>query len=84
MTTHMTSRDFNQDTGGAKRAAQAGPVYITDRGRPAYVLMTFETYQQLTKQGPSIVELLSSTPGIGDVEFDAPRSGDLPRPAPLD
>ena len=32
--TTISSRDFNQDTSGAKKAAQAGPVYITDRGRP--------------------------------------------------
>ena len=30
--TTMSSRDFNQDTSGAKRAAKEGPVFITDRG----------------------------------------------------
>ena len=40
--TLITSRAFNQDTGGAKRAAEHGPVYVTDRGRPAHVLLTFE------------------------------------------
>ena len=34
MATRMSSREFNQDTSGAKRAAEHGPVYITDRGRP--------------------------------------------------
>ena len=37
-TTTYTSREFNQDAGGAKRAAEEGPVYITDRGRPAHSL----------------------------------------------
>ena len=32
MTTQMSSRQFNQDTSGAKKAAENGPVYITDRG----------------------------------------------------
>ena len=34
--TTMTSREFNQDAGGAKKAAEKGPVIITDRGRPAH------------------------------------------------
>jgi antitoxin (DNA-binding transcriptional repressor) of toxin-antitoxin stability system len=32
--TTLTSREFNQDTSGAKKAARRGPVFITDRGRP--------------------------------------------------
>lgn len=31
--TTLSSRDFNPHTSGAKKAAQQGPVYITDRGR---------------------------------------------------
>jgi len=30
--TTLSSREFNQDTSGAKKAAQLGPVIITDRG----------------------------------------------------
>ena len=45
--TQITSREFNQDTSRAKKAAEAGPVYITDRGRPAHVLLTFDAYEQL-------------------------------------
>ncbi len=41
----MTSREFNQHTGHAKAAADHGPVIITDRGRPAYVLSTYKDYQ---------------------------------------
>ena len=37
--TTISSRDFNQDVSKAKRAAEAGPVVITDRGRPAFVLL---------------------------------------------
>lgn len=46
--TSLSSREFNQDTGRAKRAAKNGPVFITDRGRPAHVLLTIEDYQRLT------------------------------------
>lgn len=38
MTAFFTSRRFNQDNAGAKRAAEDGPVYVTDRGRPSNVL----------------------------------------------
>ncbi len=38
--TTLSSRQFNQDTSGAKKAANRGPVFITDRGRPAHVLLT--------------------------------------------
>lgn len=80
----MTSREFNQDTGGAKKAAQDGPVYITDRGKPAHVLMTFDDYVKLSGNGKSIVELLSMPPGIGDIEFDIPKDRSLAQPATFD
>ena len=40
--TTVSSREFNQDTGRAKIAARSGPVFITDRGRPAHVLQSGE------------------------------------------
>ncbi|TWB37677.1 hypothetical protein FBZ90_114166 [Nitrospirillum pindoramense] len=55
----MSSRDFNQDVGGAKRAALSEPVFITDRGKPTHVLMNFETFLRLTGDGQSIVDLLA-------------------------
>ncbi len=84
MATRMTSREFNHDTGGAKRAAQTGPVYITDRGRPSHVLMTFEDYSSLAAQHPTIVELLSLPVGIEDVHFEIPIPPDVAEPAHLD
>ena len=76
-TTAITSREFNQDTGNAKKAAELGPVFITDRGRPAHVLLSFAEYQRLTGGASKIADLLSM-PGVEDVEFDAPRSRELP------
>jgi prevent-host-death family protein len=49
--TRLSSREFNQDTGRAKNAARSGPVFITDRGRPAHVLLTFEDYERLSHSG---------------------------------
>jgi prevent-host-death family protein len=79
----FSSREFNQHTARVKRAAAEGPVYITDRGEPAHVLLTFEHYQQLTGHDRSIVDLLSRTPGVGEVEFDPPRRTGAARPADL-
>jgi len=80
----MTSREFNQDTGGAKKAAEDGPVYITDRGKPAHVLLTFEDYARLSDNGKSLVDLLSATPGVGDIDFEIPKFEDLAEPATFD
>lgn len=48
--TTLSSREFNQGASEAKRAANNGPVFITDRGKPAHVLLNFDDYQRLTKQ----------------------------------
>ncbi|EPZ16682.1 prevent-host-death protein [Thauera terpenica 58Eu] len=77
--TTLTSREFNQGASEAKRAANKGPVFITDRGRPAHVLMSFEDYQRLTKQRRNIADALAM-PGIADIEFDPPRVTIKPRP----
>lgn len=71
--TTLSSREFNQDTARAKKAASQGPVFITDRGRPAHVLLTMERYQELSGPTTSIVHLLAM-PGAGDIDFDPPRA----------
>lgn len=80
--TTLSSREFNQDSSGAKKAAQNGPVFITDRGRPAHVLLTIEENQKLTSGTASITDLLAMS-GIEDIEFKVPRAGKLYRPADL-
>jgi len=74
MTTKISSREFNQDISRAKRAADRGPVVITDRGKPAYVLMSHDAYRRLVGKTPSIRDLLGQ-PGAEDIEFDPPRFG---------
>ena len=71
--TTVTSRTFNQDVAGTKRAALSGPVFITDRGKPAHVLLSIEDYRRLSGQRRSLVEALSM-PGLADIEFDPPRT----------
>ena len=81
--TTISSREFNQDTSRAKKAARKGPVFITDRGRPGHVLLTIEEYQRLTGEHVDIVEMLGM-PGVEDIEFEPPRlPGDIHRPIDL-
>ena len=81
--TTLSSRAFNQDTSGAKKAADKGPVFITDRGRPAHVLLSIKDYEKLVGGGPSIADLLAMR-GAEDIEFDpAPLRGPLWKPADL-
>jgi prevent-host-death family protein len=81
--TTFSSREFNQDASGAKKAAKRGPVFITDRGRPAHVLLTIETYQKITGAHANIVDLLAIADGDDDIPFHPPRSRKVHRPAKL-
>jgi prevent-host-death family protein len=67
---------FNQGASEAKRAANNGPVFITDRGRPAHVLMSIELYQRLTGNHKKIADLLAM-PDITDLD----RMRGKPRPS---
>ena len=78
--TTLSSRELNQDVSRAKKAARNGPVFITDRGKPAHVLLSFEEYQRLTGKRRNIVEALSM-PGLSDIEVEFSRSRERPRPA---
>ena len=71
----LTSREFNQDVARAKRAANEGPVIITDRGRPAWVLMRHDTHQRLAGRGAGTRSLLAH-PESEDIVFEPPRLGD--------
>jgi prevent-host-death family protein len=78
--TTLSSREFNQDSSRAKKAAKDGPVFITDRGKPAHVLLSIEEYQRLIGGHRKIADALAM-PGAEDIEFDPPRAGIDSRPA---
>jgi prevent-host-death family protein len=70
--TTISGREFNQGASEAKRAANSGQVFITARGRPAHVLLSFEDYQRLTRQRRNIADALAM-PDVADIEFEPPR-----------
>lgn len=82
MPTILTSRSFNQDTSRAKKAAQSGPVFITDRGKPAHVLLSIRDYQRVLGKRVGIADLLAM-PSLGNIEMEIPFSKELARPADL-
>ena len=78
--TTMTSREFNQDASRAKKAAGDGPVFITDRGEPAHVLLTIEDYRKLTDNQMTVADAVGQRDD-SDFDFEPPRAGRLYRPA---
>ncbi|MDR2214993.1 MAG: type II toxin-antitoxin system Phd/YefM family antitoxin [Nevskiaceae bacterium] len=66
----IPSREFVHNVSAAKRlAADSGPVFITDRGQPAFVLLSIDDYRRLSGTGKSIVDLLVQ-PEAADSDYD--------------
>ena len=80
--TTVTSREFNQDVSKIKRASLNGPVFITDRGKPAHVLLTYAAYKKISSEHTKIADLLAM-PGVEDIDFDIPQPQDLAQAADL-
>lgn len=80
--TTVSSRQFNQDASKAKQATKMGPVFITDRGRPAHVLLTFEAYKALSGERTLVADLLAM-PTADEIDINIPARRDLARAAAL-
>jgi hypothetical protein len=80
MRTTFSSDEFNQDIGRVKRAAEAGPVFITDRGSPTHVFMTFAEYERITGNKKNILDLVGMK-GAGDINFEPAKIPSLIKPS---
>lgn len=81
----FSSRDFTRDVSAAKRAAAQGPVFITDRGRPAFALLRIGDYYRIAGHGEAtLLSVMDSIPGGEVLEFDPPRLDIQIRPAVFD
>lgn len=78
--TTLSSREFNQDTGRAKKAAAEGPVFITDRGKPAHVLLSIEEYRRISGRRENIADLLAMT---ADIELPIPPRTERAKPVDI-
>lgn len=67
--TTMSAREFNRDVSAAKRKASRQPVVITDRGEPAYVLMSIDEYRRIGERRGSLVDRLSMEDEL-DIELE--------------
>ena len=71
----MTSREFARHTDRAQKEAEKSPVVITNRGRPAHVLLSYADYQKLTGGRRSALEALQSLNypnSADDIELEIP------------
>lgn len=80
--TTLSSRELNQNVTRAKKATRYGPVFITDHGKPAHVLLSFEDYQRLIRQQRNIADALAM-PDAVDIAFEPSRVAIKLRPADL-
>ena len=68
--TSISAREFNRDVSAAKRLAGDGPVVITDRGDPAFVLLSIRDFRRLGENGTDLVTRLSMSEDV-DIEFES-------------
>lgn len=80
--TTFSSREFNQDASRAKKASKDGPVFITDRGRPAHVLLSIDDYPRLAGISSSIIDMLAM-PKAADIDFELPVAHGFTKPSDL-
>lgn len=81
----ISGQEFNQNPSEAKRAAEQGPVVVTDRGEPAFVLIRYDTYRRLAgERGPSLLNALRQDEPEADFDFTPQRIADIARPVDLD
>lgn len=71
----MNTRTLARDAAAVKRAAQRGPVIITERGKPALAVLNIDDYYRLTGQvgGPSLLQAMRGVPGPSMVELALPE-----------
>lgn len=72
--TTLSSRELNQNIGRAKMAAKSGPVFITNRGKPAHVLLSIKDYRRLAGERRNLVDALFMA-GLPDIDFEPQRAG---------
>ncbi|MBB4279528.1 type II toxin-antitoxin system prevent-host-death family antitoxin [Rhizobium mongolense] len=81
--TTISSREFQQNANQAQKATRQGPVFITNRGRTAQVLLSIEDYHRLTGKRQNIADLLAM-PGLADIELEIPSRLERAAPVNLD
>ncbi len=87
----LTSREFNRNPSAAKRAAEKGPVIVTDRGRPRFVLVDYDRYEvhekmageQAARTRRTLFDVLGH-PASAEIDFEPPKMTIRSQPVDLD
>ncbi|MDH6267088.1 PHD/YefM family antitoxin component YafN of YafNO toxin-antitoxin module [Rhizobium sp. SG_E_25_P2] len=80
--TVMSAREFVENAEQAEKLADQGPVFITQHGQNAYVLMSQSDYERLQRAARSIPALLAMDE---DIDFEPEKMDDsILRPAEFD
>lgn len=73
----FSSREFLRHTAAVKRVALEGPVFITDRGEPRFVLQTITSYfAQQGGEEESFLALMDSIDGGGSFDIEPSKLND--------
>lgn len=70
--TTFSSRTFARDATAIKRAAARGPVFITDRGKPALAVLSIEAYYSLAgeQQAGSLLDAMLALPAAEGIALE--------------
>ena len=70
----MNSCTFARDAALVKRAAQQGPVIITEQGKPVLAVLNIEEYYRLMGQtgGPSLLQAMQAIAAPEGVALELP------------
>lgn len=69
----MPSYNFARDLTNVKKAANTGPLVVTDSGRSTYALIKIEDYYRLTGIKPkTLLSIMDAIVG-GNFEFEPPK-----------
>lgn len=81
----ISLQHFNQNPAEAQQAAENGPVIVTERGLPAFVLLRYEDYRRLSGgQNGLILDLLRQEGSEADFSFEPQPIGNIAQPAAFD
>ena len=79
--TTLSRREFAHAGGAATRAADNGPVFITEQGRVVQVLLNIADYQRLLREHRNMAELLAVPALASAIDFEPARSSETVKPA---
>lgn len=79
--TTLSCKEFSQNFSSAAKAANDGPLFVTEQGETAFVLLNFTDYQRLIREHRNMAKLLSVPDVAASVDFDPPRSQETARAA---